>query len=165
MSSSLVLDQGPVAYVASRYQQQDINTNETLRSKDKFDSRKWINSVSLPPNQVPFCARCQLDASNFDPGQVSLSKYETKNSVDGVRPQKGQYSECTTQCLWYPFFSEQRRVKQEIWQRTENVRLAEEKKRYAEELKRKQKEELELAAKQKISKQKERAAVVAAAKV
>jgi hypothetical protein len=161
MSSSITLDQGSTAYIASRYAQSAINTANTLKKNDPFDAAKWINGVSLPPAQVPACSRCQLDTTAFDPAVVSLVKYETKIDVNGKRPAKGEYAECTRSCLWYPFFSEQRRIRQQEWQRVEAILLEEEKKRYAVELKRKQAEEAELAAKQKVAKTK----VTAAAKI
>jgi hypothetical protein len=151
---TIVLDQGPVAYIASRYTQENINVKDVMKKNDPFDAQRWMNGVSLAPERVPFCTRCQLDTANFNPAEVPLARYETKIDVGGKRPLKGEYAECTPCCLWYSFFSEQRRVLQTEWQRVENLRLVEQKKREAEELKRKQQEEAELAAKQKVAKQK-----------
>jgi len=156
--SAIVLDQGSVAYIASRYVQCNINPSDTMKKNDSFDAKKWINGVSLPPERVPFCSRCQLDTANFNPSEVPLVRYETKMDIGGKRPVKGEYAECTPCCLWYSFFSEQRRVRQVEWQRAETVRLAVEKVRYDEELKRKQAEETKIAAKQKVAKAKATAA-------
>jgi hypothetical protein len=153
--TTLVVDQGSTAYIASCYDRLKIDISKPLTHKETFTAVKWLNGVSLPPTSVPFCARCQLDTTTFDPAVVSLAKYEIKLSSDGIRPLKGQYAECSPYCLWYSYFSEQRRVRQQEWQRVEKERVKAEQKRYAEELKGKRAEEALFVVKQKENKRKE----------